>query len=282
VLARAQWGNMARRGRAIQVHAIELCSRHDRGKPTVRRGEIRSHEIVVVQLVVAREIAHSAVAEHIKEHSRGVLRIAGSGHDKSVHSGSVGIGRTPTVAITMALGPGGAGILRTGGLQVVGINRGPSRIHVRSSRGLAVKSSAIGGLREAVRLPVVRQVAEVVIERAVFLRNDDDMVDRGDIVRDLSKGCGHACALPIGKRNLAICAATRATETGKTGSRSRGRGQGDGGAITETGVASGWTIDSSRAAGDRARAGNCNRQLCGISAGERRRNGLVAGKGELA
>lgn len=126
-------------------------------------------------------------------------------------------------------------------------------------------------------------MAEVVIERPVFLGNDNDVVNRGDIVLHLRERCVDIGALIIRDRQLTGCAATVASEAGEGKSRGGRRREGNRGSITETGAARRWTINSRGAAGDRSLAGNCNRHLCGIGgrSGEGCRNRLITGERDL-
>ena len=94
----------------------------------------------------------------------GALSVAGRGDDKTVHGGVVRIFGVGTVTIAMALSPRWARILGTAGLQVIGVYVGASRIGVGCIRWFSFKSCAVGCLREAVSLPVVRQVSEIMIE----------------------------------------------------------------------------------------------------------------------
>jgi len=131
-------------------------------------------------------------------------------------------------------------------------------------------------------LPVVGQMAEVVIDGTVFLSNDDDVFNGGDVVRHLSKSRGHSYALPFGNGNLTIDAAARAAKSGEVVSGGGGGGQTNAGAVVETGGASRRAVNSSRAAGDGSRSQNRNRQLRGSRRGKRRRDRLIAGNYNLA
>ncbi len=57
--------------------------------------------------------------------------------------------------------------------------------------------NALMVLREAVRLPVVRQMPEVVVERPIFLQEHDNVIDSGDVLRGrrLCKRDAHVYAL---------------------------------------------------------------------------------------
>jgi len=109
------------------------------------------------------------------------LRIACCGFNVSIHGRIAGsvvrVGRIFVVTIHMALVPRRAGIFGAAGLKIESGYRGPVRVRIRSVSRLAVKGSAISSLGIAVGLPIVGQVAEVVVERPVFLRNYDDVID---------------------------------------------------------------------------------------------------------
>ena len=53
------------RGCSIEVFTVGMGSRHDRVKPAIRRGEVRCHEVVVVQ-IFAGVVAHGAFAVNVK------------------------------------------------------------------------------------------------------------------------------------------------------------------------------------------------------------------------
>src|SRR2546430_17665946 len=93
-------------------------------------------------------------------------------------------------------------------------------------------------------------MAEVMIDGTVFLSNDDDVFNGGDVVRHLSKSRGHSYALPFGNGNLTIDAAARAAKSGEVVSGGGGGGQTNPGAVVETGGAKAGGDNSSRAAGD--------------------------------
>ena len=99
------------------------------------------------------------------------------GVNKSIHRSVVRIGGIVAIAVHVVFIPGGAGILGAGSRQLVGVQGRPFIVCIGRACRLTVKSSSVGCLWETILLPIVREMAEVVVEGTVFLQHHNDVVD---------------------------------------------------------------------------------------------------------
>ena len=98
------------RGCSIEVFTVGMGSRHDRVKPAVRCGEIRCHEVVVVQ-IFAGVVAHGALAVNVKVGRRDCAGIMAGGANESVLLCRTQSERIVNVPVPMGFVPRGAGVL---------------------------------------------------------------------------------------------------------------------------------------------------------------------------
>ena len=180
--------------------------RHDRVKPAVRCGEIRCHEVVVVQ-IFAGVVAHGAFAVNVKVGRRKKPGIMGGGADKSVHLGWTQSERIINVPVAMGFVPQGAGVLsalreqfvrsygRTVGVYLAIAGRRKRRIATgygwrrsverrNARRRIELRQAIEGLIGIAVLRPVLAQFPEVLIEGTVLLGQNDDVMEAAEA------GCG--------------------------------------------------------------------------------------------
>src|SRR5690242_7067676 len=190
------------RGCSIEVFTVGVGSCHDRVKPSVRGGEVRCHEVVVVE-IFARVIAHGALAVGVKVGRRKKPGIMGSGADESVHLGGTQSERIVDVPVAMGFVPRGAGVLGALGEQfersygrTVGVYLAIARRRKRgvatgygwrrpverrnTRRGIELRQAIEGLIGIAVLCPVLAQLAEVLIEGAVLLGQNDDVTETAE------------------------------------------------------------------------------------------------------
>ena len=116
---RPRWVHIALRGCSQKIHAVDLGPVHRGGEPSIRGGEVRGHEIVVIQ-VAAVVVAHRAGASNVREAVidcvlRGVV-------DIPIESGGGGSG-IGTVPVNVAFVPRRTEVLNALRCQVVGWHR---------------------------------------------------------------------------------------------------------------------------------------------------------------
>ena len=108
----------------------------------------------------------------------------------------------------MALVPRGTGVFYAIGGQGVccdcriPIGRGRTAgFVIRYTGWFAIKAGTVGRLREVVGRPIRREMAQVVIERTILLQHENNVIDRGEILRRLlCKRRGHRLIGIQGKR----------------------------------------------------------------------------------
>src|SRR5690348_4416040 len=72
---------------------------------------------------------------------------------------------------------------------------------IRCTGWFAIEASTVARLREVVGRPILREMAQVVIERTILLQHENNVIDRGEILcRLLCKRRGHRLIGIQGKR----------------------------------------------------------------------------------